>query len=78
MTINGSNLRNFRVSTYESYARGTSKLNWTATPVDLIFGSHAELRAVAEAYAANGGNKKTVMSFFGGYWLRGSSGKPVA
>ncbi len=28
---------------------------WTATPVDLIFGSHSELRAIAEVYAANDG-----------------------
>ena len=38
---------------YEGRDRSTNDLKWTATPVDLIFGSNSELRAVAEAYAAN-------------------------
>ncbi|MFT5710194.1 MAG: catalase-peroxidase [Halioglobus sp.] len=38
---------------YEGRDRATSELKWTATPVDLIFGSNSELRAVAEAYATN-------------------------
>ncbi len=37
---------------YEGYKRGTKKLKYTATPVDLIFGSHSELRAFAEVYAS--------------------------
>jgi catalase-peroxidase len=37
---------------YEGYARGTSKLKYTATPVDLVFGSNSELRALAEVYAS--------------------------
>ena len=37
---------------YEGRDRATGELRWTATPVDLVFGSHAELRAVAEVYAA--------------------------
>lgn len=36
---------------YEGYVRGTEEMKWTATPVDLIFGSNTELRAVAEFYA---------------------------
>lgn len=36
---------------YEGYVRGTDEMKWTATPVDLIFGSNTELRAVAEFYA---------------------------
>jgi catalase-peroxidase len=36
---------------YEGHDRATGELKWTATPVDLVFGSHAELRAVAEVYA---------------------------
>lgn len=35
---------------YEGRDRSTGKLRWTASPVDLIFGSNSELRAVAEAY----------------------------
>ena len=48
---------------YEGRDRETDELRWTATPVDLVFGSHAELRAVAEVYAANGGEKKFVKNF---------------
>ena len=38
---------------YEGRDRRTGELKWTATPVDLIFGSNSELRAVAEVYAAD-------------------------
>ncbi len=40
---------------YEGRDRATGELKWTATPVDLIFGSNSELRAVAEYYAADDG-----------------------
>jgi catalase-peroxidase len=48
---------------YEGYDRQTGKLRWTATPVDLVFGSNSELRAVAEVYAANDGKEKFVKDF---------------
>ena len=48
---------------YEGHDRSTGKLKWTATPVDLIFGSNSELRAVAEAYAANDGDELFVNDF---------------
>ncbi|MGI0115327.1 catalase/peroxidase HPI [Zooshikella sp. RANM57] len=48
---------------YEGQDRKTGKLKWTATPVDLIFGSNSELRAVAEVYAANDGKEKFVNDF---------------
>ena len=48
---------------YEGFDRGTGQLKWTATPVDLIFGSNSELRAVAEAYAANDARDKFVNDF---------------
>jgi len=48
---------------YEGYDRKTGELKWTATPVDLIFGSNSELRAVAEAYAANDAKEKFVRDF---------------
>jgi len=50
-------------SVYEGRDRKSGKVKWTATPVDLIFGSNSELRAVAEAYASNDGNKKFVNDF---------------
>ena len=48
---------------YEGLDRDTGKLKWTATPVDLVFGSHSELRAVAEAYATNDAREKFVKDF---------------
>jgi catalase-peroxidase len=48
---------------YEGRDRATGEVKWTATPVDLIFGSHSELRAVAEVYAANDGEEKFVHDF---------------
>ncbi len=48
---------------YEGRDRSTGKVKWTATPVDLIFGSSSELRAVAEVYAANDGKEKFVNDF---------------
>jgi catalase-peroxidase len=49
--------------TYEGLDRTTGKAKWTATPVDLVFGSNSELRAVAEVYAANDGREKFVKDF---------------
>ena len=48
---------------YEGVDRQTGKLKWTATPVDLVFGSHSELRAVAEVYAADDAREKFVRDF---------------
>ncbi len=48
---------------YEGIDRASGQVRWTATPVDLVFGSHAELRAVAEVYAENGGEEKFVSDF---------------
>ena len=48
---------------YEGRDRATGELKWTATPVDLAIGSHAELRAIAEVYAEAGGQDKFVRDF---------------
>lgn len=48
---------------YEGYDRASGELRWTATPVDLVFGSHSELRAVAEVYGADDGKEKFVRDF---------------
>jgi catalase-peroxidase len=48
---------------YEGRDRGTGELKWTATPVDLIFGSSSELRAIAEVYAADDAHEKFVSDF---------------
>jgi catalase-peroxidase len=48
---------------YEGRDRKTGKLKWTATPVDLVFGSNSELRAVVEVYAFDGSQEKFVRDF---------------
>ncbi len=48
---------------YDGLDRKTGKLKWTATPVDLAFGSNSELRAVAEVYGAADGKEKFVQDF---------------
>ncbi|MBK6796509.1 MAG: catalase/peroxidase HPI [Acidobacteria bacterium] len=48
---------------YEGLDRKTGKVKWTATPVDLAFGSNSELRALAEVYASADGKEKFVKDF---------------
>ena len=48
---------------YEGRDRKTGALQWSATPVDLAFGSSAELRAVAEVYAAADGQAQFAKDF---------------
>jgi catalase-peroxidase len=52
---------------YEGVDRKTGAARWTATPVDLIFGSHSELRAVVEVYAADDGKEKFLKDFVGAW-----------
>jgi catalase-peroxidase len=48
---------------YEGRTRGEAKPKWTATAVDLVFGSHSQLRAIAEVYACADGAEKFVRDF---------------
>jgi catalase-peroxidase len=48
---------------YEGRDRETGVAKWTATPVDLVFGSNSELRAVAEVYASEDGQAEFVGDF---------------
>ena len=48
---------------YHGINRANGDLQWTATTVDLIFGSNTELRAVAEAYAADDGKQLFINDF---------------
>ncbi|MGX5914783.1 catalase/peroxidase HPI [Aliidiomarina sp. Khilg15.8] len=48
---------------YVGFDRSSGERKWTATPVDLIFGSNSELRAVAEVYASNGVDEKFTRDF---------------
>jgi catalase-peroxidase len=48
---------------YEGRDRKTGAVKWTATRVDLAFGSNSQLRAIAEAYAQNDNAGKFVKDF---------------
>lgn len=48
---------------FEGRDRKTGGKKWTATRVDLVFGSNAELRAIAEVYASADGDMKFVKDF---------------
>ncbi len=48
---------------YEARDRKTNKVKWTGTRVDLIFGSHSQLRALAEVYACADSKEKFVKDF---------------
>jgi catalase-peroxidase len=48
---------------YEGRDRKTNAVKWTGTRVDLIFGSHSQLRAFAEVYASADAKEKFVQDF---------------
>jgi len=48
---------------FEGRDRKTGKLKWTATRVDLLFGSNSQLRAIAEVYACKDSSKKFINDF---------------
>ena len=48
---------------YEGRNRKTNELKWTGTRVDLIFGSHSQLRALAEVYACADAKEKFAKDF---------------
>jgi catalase-peroxidase len=48
---------------FEALDRKTNKVKWTGTRADLIFGSHAQLRALAEVYASADSQEKFVQDF---------------
>ena len=48
---------------FEGRDQGTGDLKWTATAVDLVFGSNSQLRAIAEVYACNDSQQTFVREF---------------
>jgi catalase-peroxidase len=48
---------------YQAQDRKTKQPRWTGTRVDLIFGSHSQLRAIAEVYAAADSKEKFIRDF---------------
>jgi catalase-peroxidase len=55
--------------TFEGRNRTNGSLIWTASRVDLIFGSNSELRALAEVYASNDAKEKFVRDFIAA-WVK--------
>jgi len=48
---------------FHGFKRGTEELKWTASRVDLIFGSNSELRAICEVYASEDGGERFIRDF---------------
>jgi catalase-peroxidase len=48
---------------YEGRDRRDGRVKWTATAVDLVFGSHSQLRAIAEVYASSDGEERFLRDF---------------
>lgn len=48
---------------YEGFDRANGKIKWSGTRADLVFGSHSELRAIAEVYASPDAREKFVKDF---------------
>jgi catalase-peroxidase len=48
---------------FEGRDRATGELKWTATRVDLVFGSNSQLRALAEVYGSSDAQEKFVRDF---------------
>jgi catalase-peroxidase len=72
---------------YEGRDRTTGQPRWTATAVDLVFGAHSQLRAIAEVYAADDAKEKFVRDFVSAwskvmnldrFEVRGPGGRPLA
>ncbi|MGA9356084.1 MAG: catalase/peroxidase HPI [Terriglobales bacterium] len=54
---------------YEGRDRATNQIKWTATRVDLVFGSHSQFRAIAEVYASND-SKEAFVKDFAAAWTK--------
>jgi catalase-peroxidase len=54
---------------FEGKDRGTGEAKWTATRVDLVYGSNSQLRAIAEEFAADGGEEHMIDKFVAG-WVK--------
>jgi catalase-peroxidase len=64
-----SNHSNGSGDVYEGRDRKTSEVKWTGTRVDLLFGSHSQLRALAEVYASND-SKEAFVKDFAAAWTK--------
>jgi catalase-peroxidase len=48
---------------FEGRDRATGDVKWTATAVDLVFGSHSQLRGISEVYACEDAEEKFIRDF---------------
>ena len=64
-----SNHSNGSGDVYEGRDRKTNQVKWTATRIDLLFGSHSQLRALAEVYASND-SKESFVKDFAAAWTK--------
>ena len=64
-----SNQSNGSGDVYEGRDRKTNEVKWTASRVDLVFGSNSQLRALAEVYASND-SKETFVKDFAAAWTK--------
>ena len=62
-------IRRLAEHVYEGRDRATGEVKWTATAVDLVFGSNSQLRAIAEVYACDDAKEKFVRDFVAA-WTR--------
>ncbi len=60
---NGSSANGSSPQVFEGRDRATGEVKWTATAVDLVFGSNDQLRAIAEAYACDDSQQAFVRDF---------------
>jgi catalase-peroxidase len=54
---------------FEGRDRKTGETKWTGTRVDLVYGSNSQLRAIAEEFAADGGEERMIQKFVDG-WVK--------
>ena len=52
-----------RSGVFEGRSRAAGEVQWTATAVDLVFGSNSQLRAISEVYACDDAHEKFVQDF---------------
>ena len=57
------------LGTYVGRDRRTGEQRWTGTRVDLVFGSHAQLRALSEVYASQDGQERFIKDFIAA-WVK--------
>jgi catalase-peroxidase len=62
-SANGSSANGLAETLYEGRGRANGEARWTASSVDLVFGSNSELRALAEVYASDDAQEKFVRDF---------------